>query len=244
MRILRWMFGLMFIAGFAVAGFAQAPAKAVPSGASLPATSSHATATAALQANSTDWARVTVKKISLNRTPPLFDTDEPASAEITTADVRCLRAGGKLYVRLSWHDATRDTATLEAVPETAPETRFHKVPTEAEDRFFDAAAVMVPDNPGSALNPSLQMGDAEHPVHIYYWNSTRGAMLMTAAGRATTRRTGQSFPAKAVYQNSQWVVTFELPDQPAGAPLAFAIWNGSQEDRDGRKYFSVWYTLE
>ena len=67
---------------------------------------------------------------------------------------------------------------------------------------------------------------------------------MTAEGRATTRRTGQNFPASAVYQNNQWVVTFELPNQAAGTPLAFAIWNGSQKDRDGRKYFSVWYTLE
>jgi ethylbenzene dehydrogenase len=243
MRILRFL-EVMWLANFTVVSLAQAPVRSAPAGAALSVFSSTATAGAALQANSADWARATVKKISLNRTPPLFDTDEPAAAEISTADVRCLRTGGKLYVQMSWHDTTHDTASLEGVPKTAPETRFHKVPTEAEDRFFDAAAVMVPDHPGSALNPSLQMGDAEHPVHIYYWNSTRGAMLMTASGRATTRRTGQSFPASATYQNSQWVVTFELPDQTAGAPLAFAIWNGSQKDRDGRKYFSAWYSLE
>jgi ethylbenzene dehydrogenase len=242
MRVLRWIFGLMLVVCFTVATFAQAPVKSAPAGATISVTSS--SATGALQGSSSDWARVPVKKISLNRTPPLFDTDEPADAEITTANVRCLRASGKLYVQLSWRDTSHDVATLPAVPGAAPETRFLKVPTEAEDRFFDAAAVMVPDSPGSALNPSLQMGDAEHPVHIYYWNSTRGAMLMTASGRATTRRTGQSFPASATYQNNQWVVTFELPNQTAGAPLAFAIWNGSQKDRDGRKYFSAWYSLE
>jgi len=26
--------------------------------------------------------------------------------------------------------------------------------------------------------------------------------------------------------------------------MAFAVWNGSQKDRDGRKYFSVWQVLE
>jgi hypothetical protein len=244
MRIWRWVFGLMLVAEMTLAGLAQAKVRPAPAGVALFVFSSTATAGAALQGNNADWARAAFKKISLNRTPPLFDTDEPASAEIPTADVRCMRAGGKLFVQLSWHDATRDMASLEAVPETAPETRFHKVATEAEDRFFDAAAVMVPDNPDSPVNPSLQMGDAGHPVHIYYWNSTRGAMLMTASGRATTRRTGQSFPVAAVYQNNQWVVTFELTDQPSGTPLAFAIWNGSQKDRDGRKYFSVWYTLE
>ncbi len=242
MRIWHWIFGAALVAEFAVAGLAQAPVKSGSAAMTLPVTVSGATA--ALRGNSADWARVSVRKIALNRTPPLFDTDEPARAEISTADVRCLRAGGKLYIQLTWHDATRDAADLPATPASAPETRFLKVPTEAEDRFFDAAAVMVPDNPDSTLNPSLQMGDAEHPVHIYYWNSTRGAMLMTASGRATTRRTGQTFPASAVYQNSEWAVTFELPDRPAGTPLAFAIWNGSQKDRDGRKYFSVWYALE
>jgi Ethylbenzene dehydrogenase len=244
MRILRWTLVLILATGSAVISLAQAPANVTPSGASLLVASSTETAAAAMQANSADWSDASLRKIALHRTPALFDTDEPGDAEITTAEVRCLRAGGKLYVQLSWRDTTRDAASLEAVPETAPETRFHKVPTDAEGRFFDAAAVMVPDNPGLPLNPSLQMGDAEHPVHIYYWNSTRGAMLMTASGRATTRRTGQSFTAGAAYQGSQWIVTFELPDQPAGVPLAFAIWNGSQKDRDGRKYFSVWYTLE
>jgi hypothetical protein len=36
----------------------------------------------------------------------------------------------------------------------------------------------------------------------------------------------------------------ELQDVPAGMPLAFAIWNGSQQDRDGRKYFTTWLKLE
>jgi len=191
------------------------------------------------------WTQMPVKHISLNRTPPLYDTDEPAGLEIPTADIRLARTGGKLLIQLTWRDATQDAATLPQVPSTPPETRFRKVQTEADDRFFDAAAVMFPSRPESgAITPSLQMGDAEHPVEIYYWNAARGAMLMEAQGRGTTRRTGQHFPASATYQNSQWSVTFELPDLPAGTPMAFAVWNGSQKDRDGRKYFSVWQVLE
>jgi hypothetical protein len=68
--------------------------------------------------------------------------------------------------------------------------------------------------------------------------------LMEAQGRGTTRRTGQNFPANSTYQNGQWNVIFELPDLPAGTTVAFAVWNGSQKDRDGRKYFSVWQVLE
>jgi complex iron-sulfur molybdoenzyme family reductase subunit gamma len=198
-----------------------------------------------LHGGPTAWSQIAVKHVALSRTPPLYDTDEPATLEISIVDVRLARVSKSLLVQLSWRDPTHDAITLTEVPNTPPETRFRKVQTEADDRFFDAAAVMFPAKAGSgAIAPSLQMGDAEHPVEIYYWNATRGAMVMQAQGRGTTRRTGQSFPAKSTYQNGQWNVIFELPDLPAGTTVAFAVWNGSQKDRDGRKYFSVWQVLE
>jgi Ethylbenzene dehydrogenase len=191
------------------------------------------------------WSQIAVKHVAMNRTPPLYDTDEPAGLEVPTIDVRLVRTGGKLLVHLTWRDATEDVATLTPAPNTPPETRFRKVQTEAEDRFFDAAAVMFPEQVGAgAIAPSLQMGDADHPVEIYYWNAARGAMRMQAQGRGTTRRTGEIFPVRSLYQNGQWDVTMELPDLPTGTTLAFAVWNGSQKDRDGRKYFSVWQVLE
>jgi hypothetical protein len=242
MRTLHWFLGSAVAALLAAPYAAQV---AQPAGGTvIQVVSSSACEDALMNVGSSNWKQAPPKKISLNRTPPLFDTDEPASPEISTADVRVLRAGGKVFVQLSWHDKTRDATTLEPVPDSPPEKRFRKVPTESEDRFFDAAAIMVPVRPGATSNPSLQMGDPANPVHIYYWNAVRGAMLMEAQGRSTTRRTGQAFPAAAGYQNDQWTVTFEMPDQPAGTPMAFAIWNGSQKDRDGRKYFSVWYRLE
>jgi hypothetical protein len=222
-----------------------APAAKPAAGQSLSAVASPSSVDTLLNGGPAAWSPVAAKHSGLNRTPPLYDTDEPAALEIATVDVRLARAGGKLLVQLNWRDATHDAVTLSEVPNTPPETRFRKVQTEADDRFFDAAAVMFPDRPqAGAITPSLQMGDAEHPVEIYYWNATRGAMLMQAQGRSTTRRTGQSFPATGTYQNGQWSVTLELPDLPAGTPLAFAVWNGGQKDRDGRKYFSVWQVLE
>jgi len=212
---------------------------------SLPIATSAADAESLLKEDVSAWNQITPKHVALNRTPPLYDTDEPAALEIPTVDVRCVRTHDKLIVHLAWRDATQDAVTLPEVPSTAPETRFRKVQTDANDRFFDAAAVMFPTKASAGeLSPSLQMGDPDHPVQIYYWNATRGAMLMEAHGRGTTRRTGQSFPASAVYQNGQWNVTLELPNLAAGTPVAFAVWNGSQKDRDGRKYFSVWQILE
>ena len=215
------------------------------SGQSLPVAASPVNANHLFNGGPAAWNQIAAKHVALNRTPPLYDTDEPAAVEIPIVDVRLARAAGKLLVQLSWHDTTHDATTLSETPSTPPETRFRKVPTEADDRFFDAAAVMFSKQPATgAITPSLQMGDAEHPVEIYYWNATRGAMLMQAQGRGTTRRTGQIFPASGAYQSGQWSVTFELPDLPAGTPLAFAVWNGNQKDRDGRKYFSVWQVLE
>ncbi len=224
--------------------WAQTGAKPA-AGQSLSVAASSASADSLLNGGPAAWSQIAVKHVALNRTPPLYDTDEPATLEISIVDARMARAGGKLLAQLSWRDPTHDAITLAEVPNTPPETRFRKVQTEADDRFFDAAAVMFPAKSGSgAIAPSLQMGDAEHPVEIYYWNATRGSMVMQAQGRGTTRRTGQNFPANSTYQNGQWNVIFELPDLPAGTTVAFAVWNGSQKDRDGRKYFSVWQVLE
>lgn len=211
-------------------------------GQTLTATQASARAEVLLK-SAAPWNQVPAHKIALNRTPPLYDTDEPASPEIATVDIRAVRANGRLLVQMSWRDATQDTATLPQLPDTAPETRFHKVQTEVNDRFFDAAAVMFPAKP-AAVAPSLQMGDADAPVQIYYWNAARGAMLMEAAGRGTTKRTGASFAAHSAYEKGRWTVVFELPELVAGTPLAFAVWNGSQKDRDGRKYFSLWQVLK
>lgn len=190
------------------------------------------------------WMQVPARIAALNRTPPLYDTDPPATSEIALVEVRLSRSGGKLLVHLSWRDATEDSATLAAVPSAPYEGRNLKEQTQSTDRFFDACAVMFPAGTPGAVTPSLQMGDQSGPVTIYYWNAARGAMLMEAQGRGTTRRTGTSFPTFASYRAGTWRVVLELKDLPAGTPLAFAVWNGSQLDRDGRKYFTIWHWLE
>jgi hypothetical protein len=229
---------------FSQAVYAQTGAKPA-AGQSLSVAATSASAESLLNGGAGAWSRIPVKRVALHRAPPLYDTDELAAPEIATVDIRVVRASGKLVVQLGWRDSTHDATQLAKVPNTAPETRFRKVPTEADDRFFDAAAVMFPTKAvAGAIAPSLQMGDAEHPVEIYYWNATRGPIVMEAQGRSTTRRTGEGFPANSIYQQGRWIVTMELPDLPAGTTVAFAVWNGSQKDRDGRKYFSVWQVLE
>jgi DMSO reductase family type II enzyme heme b subunit len=187
-----------------------------------------------------EWKSAPPVTLALHRTPPLYSTDAPALLEIPFVQAQILHTPAGNFVRLEWADKTHDTAVLPNAEHTWQGDHL-VTQSEATDRFSDACAVMIPAKPVVGdLNPSLQMGDADHPVRIFFWDSTRGAAIMEASGRETTRRTGQSFPAQAQYAAGKWAVTLQIPLR-TGEPLAVAIWNGSQQDRDGRKYFTIWY---
>ena len=198
----------------------------------------------ALDPAAAEWKSAIPMVLALHRTPPLYPTDAPASLEISSVQAQILRGPAGNFVRLEWADKTHDTAVLPKA-ERAWQGDHLVTQSAATDRFSDACAVMIPAKPVSGdLNPSLQMGDANHPVHIFVWDSTRGAAVMEASGRETTKRTGQSFSAQAVYAAGKWTVTMQISDLRAGTPFAVAIWNGSQQDRDGRKYFTIWYRAQ
>jgi hypothetical protein len=226
----------------------QKPTKPAPSeksGLSLRTATSPARVEALLDPMLAEWSKITSQRIALNRTPRLYDTEALSELELAFVDIRLARMEGKLVVQMVWRDPTQDTAEIAKLPSAPTEGRPHKELTETTDRFFDSAAVMHPVRlPDNDVWPSLQMGNAGDPVSIYFWNAARGAARMQAEGRGTTKRTGESFPAQATYRDGSWHVTMELQDVPAGMPLAFAIWNGSQQDCDGRKYFTTWLKLE
>ena len=187
-----------------------------------------------------EWKTAEPVTLALHRTPPLYPTDAPAANEVLSVQARIIHSGGSHFLRLEWADTTHDFTVLPKAERTWQGEHL-VAQSGATDRFSDACAVMVPAKQVTGdLNPSLQMGDPEHPVRIFYWDATRGAAVMEASGRETTRRTGQTFPAQARYVGGIWMVTLQIPDLQAGAPYAVAIWNGSQQDRDGRKYFSIW----
>jgi len=200
-----------------------------------------ALAQTALDPSSVEWKAATPVSLALNRTPPLYPTDAPAGLEIASVQLQLLRSPAGTFARLEWADRTHDTAVLPKAEHTW-QAEHLVAQSQATDRFADACAVMIPAQPpGGDLSPSLQMGDAAHPVRIFFWDSTRGAAVMEASGRETTKRTGQLFPAQAQYAAGKWAVAMQLPALPEGTPLAIAVWNGAQQDRDGRKYFTIWY---
>jgi dimethylsulfide dehydrogenase subunit gamma/complex iron-sulfur molybdoenzyme family reductase subunit gamma len=173
------------------------------------------------------WAGAPPTRVLLNRTPRIFQTEPPTTAAPPILQVRGLRAEGNLYLRLEWSDATRDASR-------SPGTGTG---------FSDAAAVMVPHEWKGSAFPSLQMGDRLNPVRLYFWTAVAGAEEMTATGRTTPAPTGKKVRHHARHGDGKWVVVLEIPDRPEGWPVAFAVWDGHNQDRDGRKAFSLWYVL-
>jgi DMSO reductase family type II enzyme heme b subunit len=62
----------------------------------------------------------------------------------------------------------------------------------------------------------------------------------------------QNVGGKGVWAANEWKVVFVRSLEPAGegdarlsdgVPIAFAVWNGSEGDRNGIKAFSTWYRL-
>jgi hypothetical protein len=191
-----------------------------------------------------EWRSAASMVLSLQRTPLLYPTDADAALEVRSVQAQFLHTAAGDFVRLEWADKTHDSAVLPKAERTWQGNRL-VTQSAATDRFSDACAVMISAKPVAGdLNPSLQMGDAGHPVRIFVWDSTRGAAVMEATGRETTKRTGQVFPAQGQYANGKWFATLQIGEMKAGTPFAVAIWNGSQQDRDGRKYFTIWYRAQ
>ncbi len=188
------------------------------------------------------WAAAVETELLWNRTPPLYEGDPLDDGYRPVAAAAALRAPDALLVRLRWRDPTESRPREpERLPD-AGEGSIYKQHSLDIDRFPDAACVMLPQKPGPrAALPSLMMGERGSPVFLYYWSLARGFQRLEAAGRGTTTRTGEAFPGTTRRTKDGWEVVFELPPVPAGTPLSFAVWDGDRAQRDGLKFFSVWY---
>src|SRR5215831_14490275 len=105
MRIRSLIFGIIGCALLSVSVLAQTQTKPA-SLQSLAIGTSSASIDSLLKGDGTAWSQIALKRVTLNRTPPLYDTDEPAALEIPTLEVRCVRAQDKLMVHLDWRDTT------------------------------------------------------------------------------------------------------------------------------------------
>jgi hypothetical protein len=203
------------------------------------------TKTEALLADGAAWKQAPATAVLLSRSPRIYHTEPIQNRPVPQCEVRVLRASGRLYLRLQWDDPTENApkAPPARSGEDGEAKLLYKRPTGATAAFADAAAVMVPDGWIGPEFPSLLMGDRHAPAKLYYWNASTGAEVLKSSGRATPQPVGQTVPHRARHTKAGWTVILELPDLPAGYPIAFALWDGEFGDRDGLKFFSIWYVL-
>lgn len=150
---------------------------------------------------------------------------------VSAVRVAAAHNGAELAVRLSWvsdrHDRIADL-----------------------DEFVDGAAVMFPL---TAHASAVTMGSPSDPVNAWYWkgNLADTAFDVVATGYGTSGRhrdPGRPIRCAAVHVDGGWqVVLCRTLEAVAGrvgfvpggeAAMAFAVWDGGNRERSGRKSFS------
>ena len=157
------------------------------------------------------------------------------STSIEEVQVEAARTEERLYLRLTWPDATRDVATDEV------------------REFADAVAVQVPVN--ETARPPITMGSVDNPVNVWYWTGLNRSEELLAGGPGTTTRfADQQLRTNATYADDRWRVVVSRPLETDAAnrtaisasqdvDVALAVWNGSNMERSGRKATSEWFYL-
>ncbi len=198
--------------------------------------------------NDTDdliWDRIPVYRTYLLPAPPVHPSvklrfDEGASRG-KHINFQVARTSERFYVRLYWKDRTENR-------------------TSTADAFSDGVAVQYALN---GADTSYMMGSGpEKPVNIWYWRADMTSAANLAAGGfgSTTTLPEQSVSSASAYvpseiaEDNEWQVVMSRPLQPASqhevnfnglVPMSFAIWQGSDGERDGLKRVThTWILLD
>ena len=149
------------------------------------------------------------------------------------------RTSDRFYVRLRWRDDTHDTVTL-------------------RDRFRDGVAVQF--SLGDDTTSYIMGSGPDEPVNIWYWRADTDAFENLAAGgaRSLTMLEEQPVSGDSLYSDNdgdpnEWTVVMSRPIEAQGAhdvaldrdvvPMAFALWQGAAQERDGLKSVSDGWIL-
>ena len=188
------------------------------------------------------WARIPAFRTLLSAAPPVHPSTalrfEPKEA--VNLYFQLARTSERLYVRLRWKDATQSRKTT-------------------VDEFSDGAAVQWALN-GADTSYIMGSGPAK-PVNIWYWRADHEAVENLAAGGfgSTTHLPEQPVTGKAQYhvqrsgRDNEWHVVMSRPLVSQGKhqanlqkgtiPMAFALWQGEESQRDGNKRVSHGWIL-
>jgi len=179
------------------------------------------------------WSSVPASDVALASAPSGVPNADDTSIE--RVHVQAVRSGGQFYVRLQWADPT------------------HNVSAESPRQFVDAAAVQFPVDTSS--RPPIAMGGRDNRVNVWYWAGNGGTQELLAGGAgSTTAFPSPSVAANATYADGTWTVVYtrdiESGSESANRTdlgstdtldVAFAVWNGGNGERAGRKAVSEWH---
>ncbi len=184
------------------------------------------------------WSSAAKERLSMMPTPlAMVDEVSPFLAisndhgSVEEAEVAALHDGRTLTLRISW-----------AMPKAADKI-------DDLDRFVDAAAVIFP----LARNASaMTMGAKGQPTNAWYWKAGKAHPYdVIAEGFGSSQRhdgATSGLSARAIHADGRWHVVFQrsletsrdrvrfVPGKKTG--IAFAIWDGRNRERSGRKSFS------
>lgn len=189
------------------------------------------------------WSGVAEYSIGLDMAAavhPSVELRQTGSEKNLSLGVQAASDGKTLFVRLRWKDRTANNS-------------------RSFENFEDGAAVQFALGGGDET--SIMMGDPDAPVNIWHWTAEKNVGSELAAGGfgSTTALETLSLAASGLHngrRNGEWAVVFSRDlnesgdyraplDLAEGVPVAFAIWQGADGQRDGLKRVSAdWIILK
>lgn len=182
-----------------------------------------------------DWAGIEPSTVNLMATPlPLQPTD---------------------YIKVKWANKPYGvTPSVQVAAVHDGETAAFRMQWACEQKHLrDAAAVALPLKGQPGL---MTMGQPGAPMQMLHWHEERGINLVQAEGLGTTDPGPKiRLAGKAHWQDGQRRLVIQRPLGSGGGVasmlagkqtlVAFAIWQGSNEERAGLKAFSIaWQNLD
>ncbi len=192
------------------------------------------------------WDRLPEYRTALLPAPPVHQSValrfEEGSTRTKHMYFQLARSADRLYIRLRWKDPTenRDTTV---------------------DEYRDGVAVQFALND---TDTSYMMGSGhENPVNMWYWRADKEQVDSLAAGGygSTTTLPVQNVSGASAYftdpvpADREWQVVMSRPFKSDGeydvnfdrdtVPMGFAVWQGSENERDGNKRVThTWILLD
>ncbi|WP_121823022.1 ethylbenzene dehydrogenase-related protein [Halostella salina] len=183
-------------------------------------------------ASGSEWNEVSAASVSLSSAGAAV----PAADNVTVEQVRvgAARTEERLFLRVSWEDATNDSGTGDV------------------REFADAVAVQLPADADE--RPPIAMGGTDNMVNVWYWSADGSSEELLAGGPGTTTGFNRTRVATdAAYDDGRWYVVLSRPLDASGnrtavptdedMDIGVAVWNGSNAERSGQKAVSEWYYL-